>query len=283
MTLSWLNDQVLSALRPVLGDSEGRATARLVMEDMAGATPTRIITRGDCELEAETVERVMQTVRRIAAGEPPQYAVGTARWMGMDLKVTPATLIPRPETEGLVDLITDDFGGRSDLRVLDIGTGSGCIAIALARALPFSDVRATDISAEALEVARQNAMRLRASVKFACADILSAQEPAARSLDIIVSNPPYIPYGESDEVDSRVAAHEPHTALFVPDDDPLIFYYAIARYGATALTAGGRLYFEINPHFAKRLSDMLSRMGYTAVEILRDSFGKLRYARATRP
>lgn len=283
MTLAGLNDTVLATLKQALGPEEGRATARLVMEDLAGADRVRILTRGEYEPEPETVDRVLGAVRRIAAGEPPQYVVGFARWMGMKLKVTPATLIPRPETAGLVDIITDDCASRPDLRVLDIGTGSGCIAIALSRALPYSRVRAIDISADALAVARDNARDLHADVEFARTDILSAPAPEASTLDIIVSNPPYIPEGEADEVDGRVAACEPHGALFVPDDAPLLFYDAIARYAATALVPGGRLYFEINPHFADRLRDSLSSLGFTGADILRDSFGRLRYARAIKP
>lgn len=283
MTLARLNDTILATLRQALGPDEGRATARLVMEDLAGADPVRILTRGEYEPEPETVDRVLGAVRRIAAGEPPQYVVGFARWMGLKLKVTPATLIPRPETAGLVDIITDDCASRGDLRVLDVGTGSGCIAIALSRALPYSHVRAIDISSDALAVARENARAMHASVEFDRADILSAPAPEAASLDIVVSNPPYITEGEADEVDGRVAAYEPRTALFVPDNAPLLFYDAIARYAMTALVPGGRLYFEINPHFADALRDRLAALGYDGVDIMRDSFGRLRYARAVKP
>lgn len=283
MTLARLNDTILATLRQALGPDEGRATARLVMEDLAGADPVRILTRGEYEPEPETVDRVLGAVRRIAAGEPPQYVVGFARWMGLKLKVTPATLIPRPETAGLVDIITDDCASRDDLRVLDVGTGSGCIAIALSRALPYSHVRAIDISSDALAVARENARAMHASVEFDRADILSAPASEAASLDIVVSNPPYITEGEADEVDGRVADYEPRTALFVPDNAPLLFYDAIARYAMTALVPGGRLYFEINPHFADALRDRLAGLGYDGVDIMRDSFGRLRYARAIKP
>ena len=138
MTLAELNTDITRRLAAALGDREGKATARLVMEDVLQADPTRIFTRGELELEPESVDKVNRIVRRICDGEPPQYAVGRARFMGMDLSVTPATLIPRPETEGLVDMITDDYSGQTDLDVLDIGTGSGCIAIALARGLAAS-------------------------------------------------------------------------------------------------------------------------------------------------
>lgn len=282
MTLEQLNDAVVSRLRQALGDGEGRAAGRLVMEDLAGADRVRIFTRGDYVLEPETVARVNAAVEKIASGVPPQYAVGFARWMGLKLRVTPDTLIPRPETAGLVDIITDDCAGRSDLRVLDVGTGSGCIAIALARALPFARVSAFDISGGALKVARDNAADLRANVDFGRVDILNAPAPEAASLDVVVSNPPYITESERAEVDPSVAAHEPATALFVPDSDPLRFYRAIADYALTALAPGGRLYFEINPHYACDLSALLTARGYTGVELRRDAFGKVRYAIATR-
>jgi len=280
MTLDALYRHVLAALTAALGPTEGKATARLVIEDSAGFPFTKVLTSPELELEPETVARVDGTVRRIAGGEPPQYAVGRARFMGMDLAVTPDTLIPRPETAGLVDIITDDMAGRPDLRVLDAGTGSGCIAIALSRALPFARVEAIDISVAALGVASANARALRADVKFARADILALAAPEAPLYDLIVSNPPYIAESEAATVDSRVAAYEPHQALFVPNDDPLRFYHALADYGRAALRDGGCLYFEINPNYADRLAADLAAAGYRDIDILRDAFGRRRYARA---
>lgn len=283
MTLAELNDAVRQRLCTALGDAEGRATARIVMEDLAQADPVRIFTRGDYVPEPETVHAVNRAVDRIVAGTPPQYAIGFARWMGMKLRVTAATLIPRPETAGLVDMITDCWADRTDLAVLDIGTGSGCIAIALSRALPFSKVSAIDMSADALHVARENAAGLHAAVNFSQCDILKAATPEPDVYDIIVSNPPYIPASETDEVDGRVAASEPHTALFVPDDDPLLFYRAIGKYASVALKSGGGLYFEINPHFGQQLQQLLQSQGFTQVELSRDSFGKVRFAKALKP
>ena len=186
---------------------------------------------GDREMLPFTAEKIDRVADRVAAGEPVQYAVGKARFMGNDYRVTPAVLIPRPETAGLVDMICKEYDGRSDLRVLDIGTGSGCIAISLARALPFSSVTAFDISAEALAVARDNARSLGVSVDFRQTDILKAEPGGdSRSFDIVVSNPPYICRSEAADMDARVLDHEPAQALFVPDDGPLLFYTAIGRY-----------------------------------------------------
>lgn len=282
MTLESLYRHALASLTATLGPTEGKATARLIVEDCAGFAYTKVFTSPELPLEPETVTRVNDALERIAAGVPPQYAIGRARFMGMDLRVTPATLIPRPETAGLVDLITDDMDGRRDLRVLDAGTGSGCIAIALARALPYSRVTAIDISPDTLAVARENAGTLHAQVHFGLADILTLPTPPAPLYDIIVSNPPYITESEHDEVDTSVDAYEPHAALYVPDSDPLRFYDALMAYGRTAVEPGGRLYFEINPHYADALADALVREGYRAVEILTDAYGRRRYARATR-
>lgn len=282
MTAEAISRELTSTLTATLGAGEARATSRLLMEDVAGFTPKKLFTDGRRELEPETVESLRRMASRIAGGEPPQYVTGSALFMGMKLDVTPAVLIPRPETEGLVDLIIDDYRGRNDLRVMDIGTGSGCIAIALARALPFARIDAVDISPDALEVAGRNSSRLAARVNFGIMDILNEQVPAVPSFNIIVSNPPYIAEREKADMDSRVLDHEPAGALFVPDSDPLLFYRAIARYGAGALVPGGRLYFEINPLFASELQKMLADEGYIDIEMRRDYVGKLRFARASR-
>lgn len=281
MTLEQLNRHITQSLTTALGAGEAKATARLLMEDVLGATPTKIFTDGHRTVEPETEGRMQALVDRIAAGEPPQYVVGQAQFMGLTLKVSPDVLIPRPETAQLVDMITDDYAGRADLRIIDCGTGSGCIAIALARALPFAQIEAIDISAQALAVAEDNARRLGVRIDFVRADLLDMPERASHGLDIIVSNPPYIADSEKADMERRVLDHEPHSALFVPDDDPLRFYRAIARMGLGRLRSGGRLYFEINPLFAEPLARMLADMGYTDIDIAPDYLGRKRFARAT--
>ena len=279
MTLAELNRSITSQLSVPLGGREARSVARLVMEDIVGTSQVDIFARGERSLEAETVELVESIVQRIIDGEPAQYAIGRATFMGMELKVSPATLIPRPETEGLVDMIIDEHKSHHDLNILDIGTGSGCIAIALARALPFAHIDACDVSEEALAVAAENAQNLRTKVSTFRLDILSAQ-PEAEFYDIIVSNPPYIAEFERKDMDSRVVDHEPHTALFVPDSEPLLFYKAIADYAKVALKPGASLYFEINPLFANELKEMIQSRGFTDIQILRDYIGKNRFAKA---
>lgn len=273
--------KVRDTLAQALGDGEGEGAAKIIFEDVASYSPTFIFANGDREITDFTASRIDAVVSKVLAGEPVQYAVGKARFMGNDFEVSPAVLIPRPETAALVDMITDDFGSRSDLSVLDIGTGSGCIAISLGRALPFSKVEGIDISGDALAVARDNAKSLGVSVDFHKADILNAAVPAVPVYDIIVSNPPYVCESEASGMDARVLDYEPHTALFVPDSDPLLFYRAIARYAAKALRSGGRLYFEINSRFGNEMQAMLKDEGFSDVLIRRDFRGLDRYAVAS--
>lgn len=280
MTLDQLYRNIIASLSPSLGADEAKATARLLLEDDLQATTRTLALHGDRELEPETVTSFDGYIRRIIAGEPPQYVIGRARFMGMDFKVTLATLIPRPETAQLVDMITDRFGSRTDLHVLDIGTGSGCIAIALSRALPFARVDAIDISADALTVAAENARTLMAKVNFAREDILTDIAAPATPYDIIVSNPPYVLESEKATMESRVKDFEPASALFVPDSDPLKFYKAIAAYALKALCPTGALFFEINPLEADNLSQLLNSEGFIC-DVLPDMFGKARFATAT--
>ena len=282
-TLSEYYKGLRSSLAQVLPKGEADSAAAILMEDIGGYTRTTLFADGDREISDFVKGRIDSAVARIVGGEPVQYAVGRALFMGNSYIVTPAVLIPRPETAALVDMITDHAGGRSDLRILDIGTGTGCIAISLARALPFADVDATDISAQALDVARENARNLKTKVTFRQEDILKAAPPATPCYDIIVSNPPYIAESEKADMDARVLDYEPSTALFVPDDDPLRFYRAIAEYALKALVPDGNLYFEINSNYGPQMKEMLADKGFADIEISRDFRGNIRYASARRP
>lgn len=278
MTVGEFFRQSTVRLSGALGSqAEGEAAARIVLEDVAGYDRKYLFMHPDRELLDETRQRLERVIERILAGEPVQYAVGRARFMGLDFEVTPDVLIPRPETEGLCDMIVRDADGRSDLRVLDIGTGSGCIAVALARALPFAHVDAMDVSEAALAVARRNAAALGAKVDFIQADILTAGPPEAL-YDIIVSNPPYVCDSERADMDNRVSEREPSLALFVPDAEPLIFYRAVCRYAAVALQTGGRLYFEINSRYPNEMRHLMETEGFSQVDIVRDFRGNYRFA-----
>ena len=260
---------------------EAAAAVSIIFEDVAGYSKTFIFANGDREITDSMQSRIKSVADRVVAGEPVQYAVGKARFMGNDFIVTPDVLIPRPETAGLVDMIVDRWGGRSDLDVCDVGTGSGCIAISLVRALPFCRVTAIDVSAAAIAIARLNAASLKVNIDFVEADILTAVPP--RGLyDIIVSNPPYIAENEKSGMDKNVTEFEPESALFVPDSDPLKFYKAELKYTETALSDGGRIYFEINPIYAEELKQLTEKSGFSDVELIRDSFGNERFLSASK-
>lgn len=276
MTVKEVADKAYRSLAPRFGEGEARWMVRLMMEEFKNYSPVDMAVRGDFDAGENVERRIDETVGRLLNGEPIQYIFGKARFYGMNLKVTPDVLIPRPETEELVDLIVNDRGGERDLRVLDVCTGSGCIAIALARNLPFSEVDAIDISREALAVARENASELKAAVCFKEGDALCMGADVAE-YDIIVSNPPYIAEHERAEMDRNVLEHEPALALFVPDADPLRFYIAIARYALVALKEQGGLYFEINPLYASDLAGQMKAMGWSDVSILPDMQKKSRF------
>lgn len=272
----------VEALRPACG-SEAEATARIIFEDAAGYDRNFIFANGDRELSDFKRRHIDAVVGKVLAGEPVQYAVGRARFMGMDLEVDSSTLIPRPETEQLVDMVTDRLGRRADLRGLDAGTGSGCIAIALARALPFCRMTAIDISEPTLAVAQANARRLGCTIDFRRCDILKMPSEARPVYDFIVSNPPYVCRSEAADMDARVLDYEPAAALFVPDSDPLLFYRALARYGLSALRPGGSIFFETNSRFADDVARLLSDEGYADAATARDYLGAPRFAVATLP
>lgn len=228
-------------------------------------------------------DEMWRIVGRVVSGEPLQHVLGEAHFYGLTLKVTPDVLVPRPETAQMVDMIVDRFGRTDDMLVLDLATGSGCIAVALAMNLPFSHVTAVDISEAALKIARENAARYKVPVNFRRGDILAGNGFASgEKWNVIVSNPPYIAQREAASMEKRVLDYEPHTALFVPDDDPLCFYREIGRGALETLLPGGTLYFEINPLFAKELRSMLISQGWDNVELVKDSFGKVRFAVVTK-
>ena len=215
-------------------------------------------------------------VKRRCNHEPLQYIIGMWGFYKYSFKVGAGVLIPRPETQELVDIIISRHGEEKDLRVMDVGTGSGCIAISLARGLKFAQVSAIDISQQALEVARENAKMLKTRVNFECRDALSLTPKRGEKYDIIVSNPPYIAEYERKDMEHSVLDYEPSTALFVPNDDPLRFYRAIASFAVEALSQGGHIYYEINPLFASEMLEMMRGMGYNDIEIINDMQGRKR-------
>ncbi len=266
-------------LRPLYGNGETEAIIRIMFHYLKGWNTVDIIMHEDASLSPFIKSEIDAILKRLVKHEPIQYITGEARFHGMEMKVTPDVLIPRPETDELVDIIVADAGETEDLRVLDIGTGSGCIAIALARSLRFPTVTAVDISDAALAVARENASNLKANVSFIKEDILTVSPEGI--FDIIVSNPPYIDESEKSGMEPNVLDYEPKIALFVPDDNPLLFYKRIAEIAVRKLSPAGKLYFEINPRHADELSRYLTDCGFDDVQVIRDSFGKLRFIKAT--
>ena len=261
---------------------ELEAMTRMIMSELLNYSPIDMVLRGDIEQPEFFARRLDDVIARLSRHEPIQQVLGVAWFHGHRLRVTRDTLVPRPETEQLVDLIVSREGDLADLRVLDIGTGSGCIAIALARALRWPHIHALDISEAALAVARENAEALKVNVDFFRADVLTMPPLDANSIDVVVSNPPYVLESERTMMEPNVLDYEPATALFVPDDDPLLFYRAISAQARVALVTGGRIYFEINSSMGNRVAELLETDGFRDVELLRDSWGNDRFAIATK-
>lgn len=267
-------------LEPLYGNGEARAVTDYVLDVCFGLSKADIMCGAVDEMTAEKTAELNKIFGRLMEGEPVQYVLGRAEFSGRWFNVRPGVLIPRPETEELCAWITADSKASGSPKVLDIGTGSGCIAITLQLDMPESKVTAWDISADALDVARENAKQLGANVSFVKQDALNAKPEG--EWDVIVSNPPYICEKEKKDMAVNVLEHEPHTALFVPDADPLLFYRAITRLAVQTLSKGGRLYFEINPIYADDTCRMMRAEGMTAVELRSDMYGKQRMAKGVK-
>ncbi|RAI95014.1 peptide chain release factor N(5)-glutamine methyltransferase [Algoriphagus yeomjeoni] len=256
---------------------EAESVVSWLLEHHLGWRRTQILDEADV---SSFPQQLFGDFERLKTGEPIQYIMGKGPFYGRDFFVSAATLIPRNETEELVHLIIKE-NPEAGLRILDIGTGTGCIPISLALEMNNPEVFAVDISEEALEVAKKNAEALNAKVTFSTCNILT-QTPEVTPLDILVSNPPYIPEQEKAEMHKNVLDFEPGLALFVSNDDPLIFYKEIAKKGKQLLKLGGKLYFEINEKYGIQVAELMNELGYTEVKVLRDLNGKERIAAGRR-
>lgn len=280
-------DRITARLAGLYDAREARNLARWLVAGCCRESLSVLLTDPAREVEAEVARRLEEAAGRLAAGEPIQYILGEADFYGRRFAVREGVLIPRPETEELVDWIVREE--RTARRLLDVGTGSGCIAASLALELPEAEVSAADLSEQALEVAAENCRRLGARVDLRRADALAqnGRRNGVRGLeavfgcgfDLIVSNPPYVPESDRAAMHPNVRDHEPAEALFVPDDDRIRFYRAIARAGRRMLVPEGRLYFEIYEQAAGEVSRMLAEEGYTAIEVRDDLFGRPRMVR----
>ena len=277
-----IND-ITAQLLPCYPEDEARSLAWWIVEEETGLSRSQILS--GCKI-TKNLAHVQEVIDRLLHFEPIQYIFGHTEWCGLDLRVTPATLIPRPETAELVEKINQQSAisnQQSAIRVLDVGTGSGCIAIALKKAHPEWQVTGIDISSEAIEVARENAARNGVEVTFQVADIFSDEMTKYlnkwymvndQMVNIVVSNPPYSTESEKSSMRPNVLNFEPHTALFVPDSDPLRFYRRIAELLKNHQSS--HLFFEINEAFGEEMRDLLAGLGYTDILITNDIYGKAR-------
>lgn len=259
---------IRSRLQPYYTAEEVSALSRIVCCDLLGQAPTDYYLGKDIVLSSKKEQELEDILQRLSRFEPLQYIEGRTLFLGREFWVAPGVLIPRPETEELVELMLKEI--PADARILDVGTGSGCIAISLAKELPDALVTAWDVSPEALSVARVNARKLQADVRFVECDVLACQVDEVGLYDVIVSNPPYVTEAEKADMEPNVLQWEPSLALFVPDDDPLRFYRRIAVLGRDMLADGGRLYFEINRAYGREMVEMLRTMGYVGVRVEKD-------------
>lgn len=292
-------NQLWKRLTAIYNEREAQAIVRTVLDALFGMSLTDICLGKVTQLSADDTTRLEKIIQRLEKSEPVQYVLGAEWFAGRLFSVAPGVLIPRPETEDLVKWACDEAKekekednskkerGKEEKEglkkeeeaphpsILDIGTGSGCIAITVALALPQARVTAWDISPDALAIAAGNAHKLGASVRFEHQDALSAPDDEER-WDVIVSNPPYICDRERADMSDNVLSYEPELALFVPDSDPLLFYRAIVRYASKALKPGGRLLFETNTAYANEVAQAMANEGFTAIEVRNDCFGKPR-------
>lgn len=267
------------SLTAVYDEREAQALVRHVLDIRFGLSATDVYCGKVTQLSADDRKALDKIMKRLLKAEPVQYVLGQAFFAGRPFHVGPAVLIPRPETEELCQWVEQLAPPRPT--ILDIGTGSGCIAVTLAKELPGANVTAWDISADAIAVARHNANSLGAAVCFERHDALNPPRDEQR-WTVVVSNPPYICCREQADMERNVLDYEPHTALFVPDDDPLLFYRSIANYAVKALMPGGLLFFEINPMFAEELVVMLTHAGFGEVEVKDDFCQRQRFIKARR-
>lgn len=277
MTIQSAFTHIVTSLEPLQGQREAANIAHIVMEHVTGMSRMDRIVYKEKELTDQQATQLASAVTALLAHQPVQYVTGTSWFYGMELKVNRHVLIPRPETEELVEWVVQDVRAAqlSHPRILDIGTGSGAIPIAIKKELPQATVQAVDVSEGALATAKENAARQQLEVTFELIDILNKQAWAHLPVfDIIVSNPPYICQRESADMQEQVVAYEPSLALFVPNNDALLFYREIGLMAKEKLRAGGALYFEINEAFGKETAALMESQGYVEVEIKKDLFGK---------
>lgn len=277
MTISNLKSNFIHALSGIYPLEEIESFFNILAQEFLNLSRIQIALDRDQFVSAEKVEKIKTATERLKMYEPIQYIVGDTEFFGLTFKVNPSTLIPRPETEELVQYIIDDVSelknNSNHVELLDIGTGSGCIAISLAKNLQNSKVSAMDVSSEALKIANENARENKVNITFLEQDILLCKALPGK-YDIIVSNPPYVRELEKEWMQPNVLKHEPELALFVKDSDPLIFYRKIAELSRDSLKPNGKLFFEINEYLGEEMTELLVGLGFRDIEVKKDIFEK---------
>jgi release factor glutamine methyltransferase len=260
-------------LEEIYHDSEIIAISNLIIKTVTGMSRLHQFQMADQQIKKLQAHKIEEICEELKTGKPIQYILGETEFYDCIIKVTGATLIPRPETEELVDLIIIENRGFTG-NILDVGTGSGCIAIALAAKLPGTSIFGIDISGEAIKTARENAKLNNVNVSFLKGDIFNFKSGVIKNVEVIVSNPPYIRDSERQFMNKNVLDFEPHTALFVPDSDPLLFYRPILNVAEKIMLPGGKIYFEINEAMGQSMVYLLKGSGYTGIELVKDLNGK---------
>ena len=285
MILKELQHHFHKELDIIYGRDEVQSFFKLLIEHILNYKPIEIVLHSERPISIVDQERFNDTIIRLKQEEPIQYIIGETEFFGLPFKVNPSTLIPRPETEELVQWIIEDLklANFQNLKILDIGTGSGCIAISLAKNLPNARVHATDVSKEALKVAQENAILNQVEVECIESDILAVRHTELHKYDIIVSNPPYVRALEKSTIKNNVLKHEPHLALFVENEDPLLFYKAICEFAVYNLKAKGSLFFEINQYLGTDMKQLLNTFNFESVELRQDIFGNDRMLKSIKP
>lgn len=271
-----------SRMQSLYDEREAAAIAHIVMEHITGMGKLQRLTHKEDGLDELTVEKFEKALALAVKGVPVQHITGKAWFAGYEFSVNSHVLIPRPETEELVQwIVADNANTRSALKVLDIGTGSGCIPIILKKSLPHAEVTSCDVSEQALNIAIRNAADLNTDIRLLHLDFLNeALRNELGIYNIIVSNPPYIPISEKERLHTNVSEHEPHLALFVPDNDPLVFYRAIAQFGLTHLATNGAIYCELDADHAIETKELFTKIGYADVQLRKDIHDNTRMLRA---
>lgn len=287
MNIGALEEHYKLELAPLYESDEAKTLFSLAAEQVLAMSSSRLMMQKDAAISFINMQKLLSILNDLQIGKPIQHILEEAHFYGLVFKVNENVLIPRPETEELVEWIisvcstqssVNSFESPKKLSILDIGTGSGCIPITLKKHLPNTQVTTLDVSADAIEVAKQNARQIGVEINFITADILTFQ--SEEKFDVIISNPPYIRDLEKIEMHNNVLMHEPHLALFVSDENPLIFYKAIADFAKTNLKPNGQLFFEINEYLCKETVEMLSGKGFNNIELRKDMQGKDRMVKA---